>query len=181
MISQTAEYALRAVVWLADHAGRTLSTQHIARGTQAPPGYLSRVLQELARAGLVASTPGRSGGFVLARPAAELTVLDVVSAVDPLKRIDRCPLGLASHRAGLCPLHRKLDEAAERTERVFRETSIQQLLESGDAERNPAQAAGGSLCAGPNTRSRSASRAKRVKGSGPAATTRAELTISRKP
>ncbi len=75
MISQSAEYALRAVVWLAGHPESTLSTPEIARPTMVPAGYLSKVLQALARNGLVVSTPGRAGGFVLNRPANRNSVI----------------------------------------------------------------------------------------------------------
>lgn len=128
MISQTAEYALRAVVWLASQPDRALGTRRIARAAQVPPGYLSKVLQMLARAGLVASTPGRNGGFRLTRPAAEISVLDVVEAVDPILRITECPLGLPGHGGVLCPLHRRLDEAAEQVQRAFAGASIADLL-----------------------------------------------------
>ena len=128
MISQTAEYALRAVVWLASQPDRALGTRQIATAAQVPPGYLSKVLQVLARAGLVTSTPGRSGGFRLARPAEEMTVLDVVDAVDPILRITECPLGLPGHRGVLCPLHRRLDEAAETVQRAFATSTIADLL-----------------------------------------------------
>lgn len=52
MTSQTAEYALRAVVWLASQPERALNTRQISAATQVPAGYLSKVLQALARAGL---------------------------------------------------------------------------------------------------------------------------------
>jgi Rrf2 family transcriptional regulator, nitric oxide-sensitive transcriptional repressor len=134
MISQTAEYALRAVVWLAGHPDADLSTPNIARVTQAPPGYLSKVLQALSRAGLVESRPGRKGGFRLLRPPTELSVLDVVNAVDPVLRIRHCPLNLESHAAGLCPLHRRLDAALGQVEEAFAKTTIGELLaDSADA------------------------------------------------
>lgn len=132
-ISQSAEYALRAVVWLAAHPERTLSTLAIAKGTRVPAGYLSKVLQGLARAGLVESCPGRVGGFTLTYPPADISVFDVVNAVDPLQRIRFCPLGIKAHGSKLCPLHRSLDQVAEATERVFRQTTIAQLLSGDDA------------------------------------------------
>lgn len=100
-ISQTAEYALRAVVWLAGHAEAAMGTPEIARSTRVPPGYLAKVLQLLGRGGLVTSAPGRKGGFRLARSAAEISILQVVNAVDPVERIRRCPLGIESH-GGRC-------------------------------------------------------------------------------
>lgn len=127
-ISQTAEYALRAMVWLAAHPTGSQSTLQIARGTRVPAGYMSKVMQELARADLVRSRPGRAGGFVLVRGPAGITVLDVVNAVDPVQRIRACPLGIGAHAGRLCPLHARLDEVAEWTERAFAETTIAQLL-----------------------------------------------------
>ena len=131
-ISQSAEYALRAVVWLAVHHDTTLSTPHIARRTKVPPGYLSKVLQTLSRAGLVKSNPGRAGGFRLNQPPEQTRVIDVVNAVDPVKRMRRCPLGLKSHRHRLCPLHRRLDEAAAAVQRAFGETTIAEILAEGE-------------------------------------------------
>jgi len=127
-ISHTAEYALRAIVWLARDPDIALGTPRIARATHVPAGYLARVLQALARAGLVESHPGRSGGFRLRRAPREISVLDVINAVDPVQRIERCPLGLKSHRGRLCPLHRRLDEAAALVQRAYAETSIAEIV-----------------------------------------------------
>lgn len=131
MISQSAEYALRAVVWLAGHPGATLSTSEIARRTAVPLGYLSKVLQALSRAGLVASTPGRTGGFVLTREPHRISVLDVINAVAQLPRIECCPLGIESHGHDLCPLHKRLDDVAAYVEHVFAKTMIAELLKEG--------------------------------------------------
>ncbi|MCG3181794.1 MAG: HTH-type transcriptional repressor NsrR [Phycisphaerae bacterium] len=128
MISQTAEYALRAIVCLADHPDGFLTTSQVAKRTKVPAGYLSKVLQSLGRAGLVRSTRGIGGGFVLGRPATEISVLNTVNAVDPIKRIHSCPLGLDSHGAHLCALHRRLDDAAESVEQAFAESTIAELL-----------------------------------------------------
>lgn len=134
-VSQTAEYALRAVVWLAREPERSVGTAQIARATHIPAGYLSRVLQILAQAGLVISNPGRSGGFRLARPAERITVFDIVNAIDPIRRIKKCPLANDAHRGELCPLHRRLDAAIAATENAFREATIAILL----AESSPAE------------------------------------------
>lgn len=138
MISQTAEYALRAVVHLATVASTgvpedsQLSTvsqtaQQIATATQVPLSYLSKVLQTLARAGLIVSQRGLGGGFSLARVPGEITVYQVVQTVDPIRRITQCPLGLEAHQDFLCPLHAKLDAATALVEQSFRETTIADL------------------------------------------------------
>lgn len=129
MLSKTAEYALRAVVCLAANAGQTASADVLAAKTKTPRSYLTRVLQDLAAAGLVQSRPGPGGGYELARDVAEVTILDVVNAVSPLERIRTCPLGLPSHTS-LCPLHREIDKAYAATEAAFRGVTLKSLLES---------------------------------------------------
>jgi Rrf2 family protein len=128
MFSQTVEYALRTVVWLASQGGEPRTTQQIAKATKIPAGYLAKVLQSLGRAGLVDAQRGIGGGFTLAVSPDELTPLDVINAVDPIKRIKRCPLGLKSHSTGLCPLHHRLDEAMALIEKGLGETKISDLL-----------------------------------------------------
>lgn len=125
MISQTAEYALRAIVYLADQ-DEPRTTAQIAAGTHVPAGYLAKVMQNLSRARLVDSRRGLNGGFTLAVDADELTILEVVNAVDPIQRIRECPLGL--HGTNLCPLHRRLDDAAQLVEQAFRESTVAELL-----------------------------------------------------
>ncbi len=137
MISQTAEYALRAVAFLGSQVGQPVTTQRIAVVTHVPAGYLSKVLQLLGKAGLVGAQRGLRGGYVLARPLDELTVLDVINAVDPLERIVRCPLGLAAHQGHLCPLHRRIDEGIALIESLFRQTTVAQLLSEQGADQNP--------------------------------------------
>jgi Rrf2 family protein len=98
-----------------------------------PEHYLSKVLQQLARAELVVSQRGAGGGFRLARAASEISVYEVVQVVDPIARIFECPLGLEAHGTTLCPLHKALDEAAMIIEQRFRSTSIAALIESPQA------------------------------------------------
>jgi Rrf2 family protein len=129
VISQTAEYALRAVVWLASHPGRPLTAQQIADSTRVPAGYLAKVLQGLSRAGLLHSQRGLGGGFTLARSTAELSVWDVVQAVDPIRRIHECPLGLEVHSKRLCALHKHLDDVIVSVEADFARCSIASLIE----------------------------------------------------
>ncbi len=129
MISQTAEYALRAVVWLAANPEKPLTAQQIAEATRVPAGYLAKVLQGLSRAGLLHSQRGLGGGFTLARSPSSLTMWEVVQSVDPLKRIHECPLGFEAHRDTLCPLHRQLDEAIANIERSFSSCRISKLID----------------------------------------------------
>jgi len=127
-LTQTAEYALRAVVWLAHHPGEPQTTRQIADATQVPSSYLPKVLHPLVRAGLVNGQRGLRGGYSLLREPHDLTLLEVVDHVDPLQRIESCPLGLAGHRGRLCPLHRLLDELVVTERRLLGATRISALI-----------------------------------------------------
>jgi Rrf2 family protein len=128
MFSQTVEYALRAVVHLAAEAPAPQTTDQIAAATRVPEAYLCKVLQGLCHAGIVQSRRGRGGGMVLEKSPEQLTVLDVVNAVEPIGRIRQCPLGLAAHGVHLCPLHRRLDNALAMVEDAFRQTTMAEIL-----------------------------------------------------
>lgn len=128
MITQAVEYSLRAIVALAKEGGRPLTSLQLSELTDTPAPYLSKLMQTLVRFELVQSRRGVNGGFVLSRRPEEITIYDVVQAVDPLKRIRKCPLNMGEHAGALCPLHRRLDEALETVERSFRETTLADLL-----------------------------------------------------
>lgn len=128
MLSQTAEYALRAIVHLAYRTPACQTTEQIATATKVPQAYLAKVLQELTRAGLVHSRRGIGGGMTLTKSPAELTILEVVNAVDPITRIRECPLGLKAHGVRLCPLHSRLDKALAHVEAAFAGTTLAEVL-----------------------------------------------------
>ena len=90
MISQTVEYALRAIVTLAQQGDKPCTVQVISGLTKVPAPYLSKLMQRLVREGLVRSQRGLHGGFILNKKADEMTVLEVVNAVDPIQRIHQC-------------------------------------------------------------------------------------------
>ena len=133
MFSQTVEYALRAVVHLAMAESRVQTTAEIAEQTKVPPAYLSKVLQGLRAEGIVKLQRGVGGGVRLGRDPDELTILDVVNAVDPIRRIRTCPLDLKSHGVHLCALHRRMDNAMMAMEEAFRSTTLSELI----ADPNP--------------------------------------------
>ena len=121
MISQTVEYALRAIVTIAQHDGQSVTARQISTITQVPAPYLSKLMQGLVRANLVHSQRGPNGGFSLQKSSDQLTIWEVVQAVEPFKRIHECPLGIDTHGGTLCPLHQRLDNAMALVEESFRE------------------------------------------------------------
>lgn len=128
MFSQTTEYALRAIVFLAQHQDEgPIGNAKIAERTQVPPSYLAKILQSLTAVDILTSKRGAAGGFQLAVVPDELSVLDVINAVDPIKRITTCPLGLKTHAKTLCPMHARLDAAMASVEESLRNSTISEL------------------------------------------------------
>lgn len=125
MFSQTTEYPLRAVAPFAGQEVVLASTAaRISRATTIPSNYLAKVFRSLSRAGLMHSQRGPGGRKRTQNPS-ELTVLQVINAVDPLIRIQSCPLALKDHQ-DLCPL----DSAIAMAETAFRTTTIAELVSS---------------------------------------------------
>ena len=128
MFSQTAEYALRVVAYLATLKGEPATTRQVAAATRVPEGYLAKVIGSLSRAGVLTARRGLHGGSALARPPEEITIYDVMQAVAPLPRIRTCPLGIKAHGTALCPVHRRLDNALAMVEQAFRDSTIAALI-----------------------------------------------------
>ena len=127
MLPKTADYALRATVWLAQRPDVPQSAEELARRTRVPRRYLHKVLQDLVKAELVWSQPGPGGGYALSRAPAEISMLDVVNAVGSIERVRECPLGLEGHTT-LCPLHQELDNAFAAMEQAFARVTLADVL-----------------------------------------------------
>lgn len=137
MFSQTTEYALRAMACLAYTPDGLVSTPELARLTKVPPNYLAKVLQMLASAKLIEGRRGVGGGYRLSRPPAEITMLDVINTVSPVKRICECPLSIGSHNTSLCSLHRRMDHAAKTLIDLFEGITFEDIVRGATAEHRP--------------------------------------------
>jgi Rrf2 family protein len=87
-ISARADYAVRALAELASAGPGPVKSERLARSQQIPAKFLENILSELRHAGLLLSQRGAEGGYWLARPAAEITLADIIRAVDgPLANV----------------------------------------------------------------------------------------------
>lgn len=86
------EYALHCLLFLVDRetTGRAASTRDLADLQQVPPEYLAKLFTRLQKAGIITAAEGISGGMRLARAATDITILDVVHAVDGTKSLFQC-------------------------------------------------------------------------------------------
>ena len=99
----------------------------MAEATQVPAQYLRKVLNRLRDAEIIGTQRGAGGGVRLKASPQDLTILSVLSAVDPIKRIARCPLGLPEHFQ-LCPLHTEINTAIMQVETVLSDKTLADLL-----------------------------------------------------
>jgi Rrf2 family protein len=81
-LSARADYALRAAIEIATISDSHVTAEQVARAQQIPVKFLETILTQLRRAGLVRSQRGPDGGFWLARPADEITLADIIRAID---------------------------------------------------------------------------------------------------
>jgi Rrf2 family transcriptional regulator, nitric oxide-sensitive transcriptional repressor len=130
LLSDASEYALRAVIWLAQQPQEPQKVRDIAAKTCTAPGYLVKILQNLAKAGILSAQRGIHGGFTLIRDPDGLSAWEVINAVDPIERIQQCPLRLKTHRQALCPMHHRIDQAMAAVEAAFRQSTIKELLDA---------------------------------------------------
>ena len=137
MLSQTVEYSLRAMASLAYSQDVLVPTPDLAEMTHVPVNYLAKVLQTLGKADLITGRRGVGGGYKLARPAEEITLLEVINAVNPIERIRSCPLGLENHGPNLCPLHRRVDQAAAAIIEVFEGATLADMIQGEGTKQLP--------------------------------------------
>ena len=137
--SRSAEYAIRATVALgALKSGEYGLVRTIAKEAEIPPPFLAKLLQDLARDGFLKSSKGPRGGFRLAVPASDLTLMQIVDSVDGTGagRHERCPGGHpeCSDRVA-CALHETWMPLRQHVVEYLQGTTIAALVASLQAKR----------------------------------------------
>ena len=130
ILSQTADYALRAVLYVAEQAeDEPVQVAKMAEALRIPQNYLSKILHQLARTGVLSSTRGKAGGFQLAVPADRLRLITVIAPFDRFEQRRQCLLGRpeCSDRTA-CAAHGRWKHVADTLVAFFRETSVADLV-----------------------------------------------------
>ena len=145
-LTKQTEYALRALVWLAkveegDRASGALARHKAAAISDAahiPPVFAARVLAQLQRQGLLRARAGQQGGYTLARPAAEVTLLEVIEAVEGPLQTRTCVLrDTACGEGGTCVLHDAWSAAQDALRTVLGRTTLASALRPGQNPLGP--------------------------------------------
>ena len=127
MFSKTLECALSAMALLARAHGQkmALTADQIAERQELNRPFLAKLLTQLVQGGLVASKPGRNGGFLLARDPAEISLYDVASSVGHRVRIECCPFGPEYGDEGNnCPMHEHLCQLRDQANDFLKKTTL---------------------------------------------------------
>lgn len=131
MLTRTAGYALHAALAIAEMGsdGEPVRANQLSDALGIPANYLAKILQSLARDGVLMSERGRNGGFRLARPPEEIALLEVVAGFDDLGRERQCLLGRGTCTdVGGCPAHKEWREASAPAFRFFESKSLADLM-----------------------------------------------------
>ena len=128
MISQTVRYALRILGQLADHPGAWLRAEQIAATTDIPSNYLSKILNQLRKRGIVLSQKGWGGGFMLPKDSSGVPIAEVVDIFDGRKNSRECIFGLPLCKADApCPLHEPWERIQKGYMEMLRTVTVQEL------------------------------------------------------
>jgi len=132
-LTRDGEYAVRAVVYLATRPeGELCLISEIADVQDVPRSYLSKIMQQLVKAGLVKSRRGAKGGFALARPAGEITLREAIEAIEGPINLNICLIRPGEcERDQTCPIHPVWKEAQEKLFEVLDAKTIASLASDG--------------------------------------------------
>jgi len=139
MLSQTSEYALRAVLFLADRpSSEPVRVAVMAEALDMPPNYLAKTLRALVRTGVLSSGRGPTGGFRLARDPHALPLKDVVAPFDPRAGERNCLLGRPQcGGTSACAAHDAWSRASEQVAEFFCNTTVAELMTLASADTAP--------------------------------------------
>jgi Rrf2 family protein len=137
MLSRSSEYAVQAALYLARHPAELVTVADIAEALDVPRNYLSKILHQLARTGVVDSQRGPHGGFRLGKDASELTLQELVQPFDPMEGRALCLLRRQRcDDNDPCDAHHAWKDVSWRIRAFFRDTTVADLV-AGAAEQGP--------------------------------------------
>ena len=134
MLSQTSQYALRAMIYLGEREGRgPVRVDEVAEALDVPRNYLSKILHALVKRGILRSLRGPRGGFYLARPSQAVTLLELVEPFDDIEARRTCLLGKKEcSDVRPCAVHAQWKATATEVARFYRETTLRSAVEEAE-------------------------------------------------
>lgn len=153
IFSGPTEYAIRGLGELAARGGDSpIMLDELVEGTGLPRDFVAKIFQKLVRGGVLRSAKGRGGGFAFARPAQQITLMDIVQAIDGPQVLDRCVVGLERCNDQMpCPQHELYKPIRQRLKVYLTTTTMTDLAASLKAKKQWRQVRIAEVGAGPLT------------------------------
>ncbi|MFB6285420.1 MAG: Rrf2 family transcriptional regulator [Candidatus Bipolaricaulia bacterium] len=137
--SKACEYGIRAMTHLALHPDERSVVRDISADEDVPHYFLGKILQTLAKHGLVSSTKGPGGGFGLAKPAAEITLYDIRAAIDGNDDLYACAVGYEScSTESPCALHDDFEPLRDQIIDYLQSTTLAAMANAVESKRTSA-------------------------------------------
>lgn len=135
LLSKTAEYGIRAVLYIAlnqtraKNFQRRLTTKDIAKNLKVPYHFLAKVIQKLVKAGIIHSKRGKNGGFILKKTPGKVKLLDIFVALEGEDLLKNCVLGLPNcSDKSPCPVHSYWKSIREEIKRMLSDKTLKEFL-----------------------------------------------------
>ena len=132
LLSKSCEYGIRASLYVSMHGGpEYVPIRVISADLDMSAHFLTKILQQLTKAGIMKSFKGPKGGVALARPAAGIRLMELVEAIDGPQLFQECMLGLPGcGERRPCPLHNRWMVERKRLAALFEATTLEDLTTS---------------------------------------------------
>ncbi len=137
MFSKTCEYALRALIFIAQNtkSGEKVGIKDIAKGIDSPEYFIAKILQNLSKKGFVQSLKGPNGGFYMNDEDLDINIAEIVREIDGDKLFSRCGLGLDHcSETHPCPIHHQFKHIKESVKEMLNNTDIRMLADKLDGD-----------------------------------------------
>lgn len=132
IFTNATEYAIRGLGELAGRStGGNMLLDQLVEGTDLPRDFMAKIFQKLVRGGILISAKGRGGGFAVARPAHQISLMQVVEAMEGPQLLDRCVVGLEKCNDLMpCPQHDLYKPIRQRLKDYLNTTTVADLASS---------------------------------------------------
>ncbi len=136
-LTRAGDYAARAVLHLASlDKDEIADRESVSKAQDIPLSFLSKILQQLSAAGIIRSFKGSAGGYRLARPAVEITFLEVITAVEGPLALNQCLVRPSRcDRSEKCPIHPIWERAQAGLENVLDSITFAEILMDNDHQK----------------------------------------------
>lgn len=135
MLSNSCKYAIRATIYIqlnSDNNTRNVGIKEISKELELPSPFLGKILLNMAKHNILLSTKGPKGGFLLARPAKEITLYDIIILFDGQHLFEKCLIGISTcspylHDKVQCPIHKSYLPISLQLQELFKSQTIEIL------------------------------------------------------